>query len=850
MSTLAAKFVHTFWIPLIALALAWALSFTPLYQQLDVLSLDKQARLAAQQHFFQDALVIDIDDASLRAMQPYFGSWPYKRDTFVLLLDYLGEMGARAVVFDILFADQQENDVRLREAIARNPNVVLAATMRSETEGEEQALTDLYGLSWDVPSGLPSYPWPAIQLPLASFTQPVPNYAGIGVVSVQADRDGMLRRFPLFHRIDGHVVPSLPLAALFSGTPHPPVRSVPGGGMQVGPFNWPTDKEGAVHLFYPSNPNSVLSMPFSRIAMAMLGSPGRELSPATIRGKTIFIGSTAFYSDRVFTPVGELSGLYVLAITHQSLAQNLVLTPPRWYWTAGLLLIALVPALLLILQPRRSALAGAAIGIGAGLVVYTIHLNLLHWLKQESSLLLPLLVVLFANMLETMRSLRLLNKEQKAKIHVLTNVDPLTLLPNRFALHAQIAHAIEGTHMNKCSLAVLLIDLDDFNTINDTLGSETGDQMLLDVTTRLKSSVRTNDIVARLGGDEFSIVVHGVEAGSAVLCAEKILSALAQPYHLAGQELHITSSIGISLYPDDGSDVASLLKNAGAAMYHAKAQGRNSYCQFTSDLSRDAMDRLLLENQFHQALARNELVLFYQPQINVQSGRMIAVEALVRWNHPVHGLLLPDLFIPMAESSGLILPLGEWVLRTACRQMQVWHAAGLTHINRVAINLSARQFEQLTLPELVASVLKETQLDAAHLELEITESAAMKNPQRSIEILNTLRSMGITLSLDDFGTGHSSLTYLKLFPITSLKIDKSFVRDIETDHHAAEICASTIGLAHKLGLNVVAEGVETVGQLLFLRNIKCGDAQGYLFSHPLSSADLESFRMEACTTLF
>lgn len=839
----AVKFVHTLWIPLAALALTWALSFTPLYQQLDVLSLDKQTRLAAQQHFFQDALVIDIDEASLRAMQPYFGSWPYKRDTFALLLDYLGEMGARAVVFDILFADQRENDGRLREAIARNSNVVLATTMRSETEDEKQTLPDLRGLTWDVPSGLPSYSWPAIQLPLASFIQPVPGYAGIGVVSVRADRDGILRRFPLFHRVDGQVIPSLPLAAHFAGAPHPPVRSIPGDGVQVGPFNWPTNKEGAVHLFYPSNPNSVLLMPFSRIAMAMLGSPGQELSPAMIRGKTIFIGSTAIFADRVHTPIGEINGLYVLAITHQSLAQNLVLTPPRWYWTAGLLLIALVPALLLIWQPRRPALAGAVISIGAALIVYVLHLSLLHWLKQESSLLLPLLTVLSANMLETIRSLRLQNKEQKAKIHVLTNVDSLTLLPNRFALHAQITHAIEGAHMNKSSLAVLLIDLDGFNTINDTLGSETGDQMLLDVTARLKSSIRTNDIVARLGGDEFSVVINGVKAASAVLCAEKILNALAQPYHLAGQELHITSNIGISLYPDDGSDVASLLKNAGAAIYHAKAQGCNSYCQFTSDLNRDAKNRLLLENQLHQALVRDELVLFYQPQINVASGRMIAVEALVRWNHPEQGLLFPDVFIPMAESSGLILPLGEWVLRTACRQMQVWHAAGLTHINRVAINLSARQFEQLTLPALVANVLKETELDAAHLELEITESAAMKNPQRSIEILNTLRSMGITLSLDDFGTGHSSLSYLKLFPITTLKIDKSFVRDIETDHHAAEICASTIDLAHKLGLNVVAEGVENAEQLHFLRNIKCGDAQGYYFSRPISSTDLAKFKL-------
>ncbi len=841
MSTLIAKLTHVLWIPLTALALAWALSFTPLYQRLHALTLDSQAHLVAQQHFFQDALVIDIDDSSLRAMQPFFGSWPYKRDTYALLLDYLGEMGAHAVVFDILFADSREDDERLRAAIARNSNVVLAANARNEPADKEQALTDLHGLAWEVSPGLPATSWPAIQLPLPAFTHPAPGYAGIGVVSVQADRDGTLRRLPLFHRFGTQVVPSLPVAAHFAGTPHPQVRDRPGNAMQVGSFSWPTDEGGAVHLFYPKNPNSVLAMPFSSVAQAMLGLPGHELDPASFRGKTVFIGSTTFFAERVFTPVGEMSGLYVMAIAHQALAHNLILTPPRWYWTAGLLFIALIPALLLIWQPSRSAPAGAAISLGAALAVYAAHLSLLHWLKQESSLLLPLLVVLFGNVLETVRTLRLMNKEQRARINALANVDPLTRLPNRLALHTQIAHAIEGARMVNSSFAVLLIDLDDFNTINDTLGHETGDQMLLEVTERLKSNVRAKDIVARLVGDEFGVVINGAEDASVVLSAEKILFALAQPYHIAGHELHVTSSIGISVYPNDGGDVATLLKNAGAAIYHAKAQGRNSYCQSTPDLSRGAMDRLLLENQLHQALARNELVLYYQPQINVQSGHMVAVEALVRWNHPVLGLLLPDLFIPIAENSGLIVPLGEWVLRTACRQMQAWHAAGLTHIKRVAVNLSARQFEQPTLPGLVASVLRETRLEPEHLELEITESAAMKNPKHSIKILNTLRSMGITLTLDDFGTGHSSLAYLKLFPISSLKIDKSFVRDIETDYHDAEICTSTIGLAHKLGLNVVAEGVEEAGQLQFLRKVECGDAQGYFFSRPLASADVESF---------
>jgi diguanylate cyclase (GGDEF)-like protein len=505
------------------------------------------------------------------------------------------------------------------------------------------------------------------------------------------------------------------------------------------------------------------------------------------------------------------------------------------------LAIALFPSLMLLREPRRSALAGAALSTGAGFLVYGIHLGLLYALRQESSLLLPLLVLFLANLLETARALRLMNVEQQARIHVLANDDPLTRLPNRFSLHAQLAHAIDGAQMAKSKLAVLLIDLDNFKAINDTLGHAVGDQMLVEATARLRASVRTNDIVARLGGDEFGIVVHGVDEISTAQCAEKIQQSLAKPYHLADQELYITSSVGISLYPTDGADVAALLKNADTALYRAKSQGRNSHRFFTPDLSQAAMNRLLIENQLRQGLSRNEFVLFYQPQINMQTGRISGIEALVRWNHPTQGLLTPDHFIPIAEDSGLILPLGEWVLHTACRQLQAWHAAGLTHIERVAVNLSARQFEQPELPELITSALRDTGLEPAHLELEITESVAMKNPQRSIEILKALRSMGITLALDDFGTGHSSLTYLKLFPITSLKIDSSFVRDIETDHHDAEICAATITLAHKLGLNVVAEGVEKVGQLLFLRNIECGDAQGYLISRPLPAEDVENF---------
>ncbi|HWR76986.1 MAG TPA: EAL domain-containing protein [Thiobacillus sp.] len=828
------------WIPLVALTVAGALSLTSLYQRLDALSLDTQTRLVAQNYFFKDALVIDIDAPSLQELQTFFGGWPYKRDTYALLIDYLNEMGARAVALDIVFADPREGDERLSEAIVRAGNVVLASNALNESEAGEQARADLSGLAWQVPSGLRAYNWPAVQAPLPELTRPASQHVHVGVVSVVADQDGILRRLPLFHRFNGQYLPSFPLAAQFSGEPQPRVQVDPDGATQVGAHVWPTDKEGALRLAFPRNKNSVLTMPFSHVAKAMLGLPGQELDPDLFRGKTIFVGSTTLLSDRVLTPVGAMNGVHVLAIAHQSLARNLFLAPRDWRWTGALLLVALLPSLLLLQHPHRSALVGATLGLAAAFAIYGGHLALLYGLQQESPLLLPLLVVLIATILEVVRAVRLRNEEQKTEIHVLANDDPLTLLPNRFSLQAQLAHAIEYARPTHDHLAVLLIGLNDFRPINNALGHETGDQLLAEAAARLRAGVQSTDIVARMGADEF-VVVSRADAASATRSANTILSAFAKPYFLANQELHISANVGISLYPIDGEDVATLLKHADGAMRDAKAQGRNTSRLFTPDLSRAAMERLLIENQLRQALARNELVLFYQPQIDMQSRRMVAVEALVRWNHPTRGLLGPDHFIPMAEHCELDLPLGEWVLRAACKQMRAWQLAGLTHIKRVAVNLSARQFEQSDLPEFVASVLKESQLDARHLELEITESVAMKNPSHSIEILNALRDMGIDLALDDFGTGYSSLTYFKLFPVTSLKIDKSFVRNIETDRYDAEICMATITMARKLGLRVVAEGIETPGQFHFLYNIECSGAQGYLISHPLFAADLALF---------
>lgn len=798
-------------------------------------------RLVADSHYFKDVMVIDIDDASLQELLPFFGEWPYKRDTYAMLVDYLSEMGASAVAFDIVFSDPREGDERFGEAIARAGNVVLAATALSEAGTNRQTGAALNELAWQPPPNLGAYTWPGVQLPLPVITQTASARVHVGIISVLADSDGMFRRFPLFHRIDGQYLPSLPLAAYFSGESRPSIQIKEDGTTQVGSLAWSTDKEGAAQLFFPRNKNSVLTIPFSRVAKAMLGLPGQELEPSLISGKTIFIGSTASYSDRVFTPVGEMAGVHLLAIAHQSLANNLLIAPRDGRWTGALLLVALLPSLLLMWQPRRSALVGTKLSLAAAGVIYGSHLALLYGLKQESPLLLPLMVVLTANILEAMRAVRLRNEDQKTEIHTLANDDLLTHLPNRFSLQGQLVHAIEFAQTTHGYLAVLLIGFNDFRTINNALGHEIGDQLLSEAATRLRAAVQSADIVARLGGDEFVIATLSDEI-SAMKYANTILSALTQPYCLAKQELHVSANIGISLYPADGKDVATLLRQADTAMREAKAQGRNTSRLFTPDFSHMALERLLVENQLCHALARNEMVLFYQPQIDMRSGGMTGVEALIRWNHPAHGLLGPDHFIPIAENTEFILPLGEWVLRTACQQMRAWQLAGLTHIQRVAVNLSVRQFEQPGFPALVASVLKETQLDACHLELEITESVAMKDMGRSIEILNVLRGMGISLALDDFGTGYSSLTYFKLLPLTSLKIDKSFVRNVETDRYDAEICLATINMARKLGLKVIAEGIETSGQFRFLLDIECNEAQGYLISQPLSAEDFARFQ--------
>lgn len=418
--------------------------------------------------------------------------------------------------------------------------------------------------------------------------------------------------------------------------------------------------------------------------------------------------------------------------------------------------------------------------------------------------------------------------------------DPLTGLPNRRLFQDMLSEAMTHAHRTESLLAVLFLDLDGFKNINDDLGHEYGDALLKEIAQRLTAILRRDDMVARQGGDEFTILLQGICLVDDIIhISEKILAAVCQPFIIESYELHVTASIGITIFPFDDIDLQNLLRNADTAMYRAKEVGKNNFQFYTASMNQLIRDRMTIENGLRHALEKNELVLHYQPQIDMVSGKIIAVEALLRWEHPDMGLIPPDRFIPVAEESGLIVPIGEWVLNTACRQNKAWQDAGMPHV-RMAVNLSARQFRQHNLLAAVANALQDSGLDphADNLELEVTESIIMTDMEETVRTLNKLHEMGVRLSIDDFGMGYSSLSYLRRFPIKTLKIDQSFIRDITTDADDAAIAATIVTLGHSLKLRVIAEGVETAEQLALLREMKCDEIQGYYFSKPLPPAEM------------
>ena len=425
------------------------------------------------------------------------------------------------------------------------------------------------------------------------------------------------------------------------------------------------------------------------------------------------------------------------------------------------------------------------------------------------------------------------------RIEHLAYYDALTALPNRSLFHDRVSQVLMRAERDGKEMAILFIDLDRFKTINDSLGHDIGDRLLQAVAQRMSSCLREADTVSRLGGDEFVVLLPETGAQGAAHVAQNILERAVGPYDIAGNQLSITSSIGISLYPHDGANVETLIKNADTAMYHAKDNGAATYQFFTHEMNRAVFERLTVENGLRHALDTGEFVLYYQPQVEIKTGRTIGAEALIRWRHPQLGILPAARFIEVAEETGLIVAIGEWVLHEACRQNREWQLQGLTAIP-VAVNLSARQLRK-HIAQTMVRALDGTGLDARWLDLELTEHVMMQDAETTLTTLGSLRDMGVKLSIDDFGTGYSSLAYLKRLPIDRVKIDRSFIRDITEDPDDRAIASAIIGMGHTLRLKVVAEGVETQPQLAFLQAEGCDEAQGYLFGRPMPAAEFADF---------
>ncbi|MCP5419803.1 MAG: EAL domain-containing protein [Gammaproteobacteria bacterium] len=881
-----------------------------------------------------DIVIVGVDEYSLKEL----GRWPWPRKIHAALVDKLTQAGAKAIAFDMIFAEPStvdaEDDATLARAIANSGRVILPVL--PEQLYADGPLTET--------------------LPIPLLRQAA---AGLGHVDVELDADGIVRSAYLKAGLNSPRWPALGLALL--ELTDGKLTSLPGqrAPAPASPGSWARDYRFLVHFAGP---------PGHLHRIAYVDVLNGNFPTGAFQGKLVMVGATAAgLGDNMPTPVSGqnrpmpgvefnanvLGNLLNLPATPViiPLSDNgsIWLTgliallpffiysylPPRWtLWAAvalvtfsGLLSIVLLrefslwfpPAVLLatlllsyplwiwrrliatlqnlFIERERSQVTLHSIGDG---VITTDSKGIVEYLNPIAETLTgyPLREALGRPLVEI---LRIVNEHSRApvvspvmqcleaggivklgeenivlsrsgqeyairasaspmrnesgslqgvvlaindisearlmaqKMAYQATHDALTELPNRSLLLERLDHAMaRASHSNEL-IALLAIDLDRFKAVNDALGYNAGDALLRAVATRLDLCLQEGDTLARLEGDKFGVLLeHVPNAEEAVLVAQYILETLEEPHFIFGHELFANASIGISLFPKDGESADMLLKNADIALSRAKENGRNTFQFYAQDMNNWMLGRLLMERDLRRALERGELELYYQPQLELKTGRIVSAETLLRWRHPEMGMISPGRFVPLAEETGLIVPIGEWVISQACRQVQAWKVEGL-RAPRVAINLSPRQFMQPGLSNRIDSLIRESGLDVDQVELEITESMLMKDIDAAIAILQTLKDMGIQLALDDFGTGYSSFNYLKRFPLDWLKVDQSFVRDITTDSDdAAAIVSALIAVAHSLRLGVIAEGVETAEQLEFLRSRECELIQGFFISRPLS----------------
>lgn len=585
------RLVSGLWIPVAAFLLTWLISLTPPYQRLNLWLGDAQQRLVAPTIFFQDALLVDLDDTSLVQLQSYFGAWPYERDAYAVVLDYLTEMGAEAVVFDIVLTDSRSKDDIFARSLQRNGNAVLIANAPARGVMDERIKERLQQFAWRVPSTFPSASWPTLLMPTPALTNGLSNRIQLGMVSVVEDADGVLRHLPLMYDIDGILFPSLTLATLARAQEREIFHDSAHRLVRFGASAWPVDNEGRVHIAFPQNANAVLTMPFQQVAEAALGLVRLDNASEFFKGKTVFIGSTANFSDRVVTPRGPMSGTLVLAIAHQSLKHNLLLTPQHGSWNTILIALGLLPSVLatIVFSPRPRDVALSI--VGAIVSIYAINLLLLSR-QQESVLLFPLLLVVTGSMLWMMRhqiELRLKNagllahvltlKQENVELEAVASTDSLTGLLLRSAFLQRVIAEIERSRRQGKPLSVAILDLDHFKKINDTYGHPVGDMVLKTFAAMLLQNLRTIDIAGRWGGEEFVVLLPETSSADALVVIDRIRVAIGmQAYPAPVSSLKVTLSAGITEFDGKLDNPEDIVGHADKALYEAKASGRNRIC--------------------------------------------------------------------------------------------------------------------------------------------------------------------------------------------------------------------------------------------------------------------------------